>query len=232
MIRPFTLMTAMLAAIAGAYLFDVKHRAQVLDDQLAHVAQQSRLDQRQIQVLQAQWAQETDPTRLQQLAGNFTTLQPMRPSQLVTLADLRTDLPPAGSAAPADNPAVPMPVPVAAVSASNAALSPAAPLPAAPVSAALPLPPPPAPPLVTASLVIRPVVVHGLHVATRAARPRTEHQSESLLADNLPRPRPLYSPAPAAPVPQAGVTPAADTNGGSMLGMAADLDPPPQSIGN
>jgi hypothetical protein len=203
MIRPFTLMTATLAALAGAYLFDVKHRAQVLENQLAHVAEQSRVDKRQIQVLQAQWAQETDPSRLQQLANNFTALQPMRPSQLVTLADLRSDLPPAGSAAPAEAPAT-----VAVDVSVNAPAPPASP------PAALPLPPPPAPPLLMASDMVRPVQLHGLRIAGRGGRPR-----------------PLYSPPP-QPAPPQGVTPAADTGGGSLLGMAADLTPPPQSIGN
>jgi hypothetical protein len=220
MIRPFTLMTATLAALAGAYLFDVKHRAQVLENQLAHVAEQSRVDKRQIQVLQAQWAQETDPSRLQQLANNFTALQPMRPSQLVTLADLRSDLPPAGSAAPAEAPAT-----VAVDVSVNAPAPPASP------PAALPLPPPPAPPLLMASDMVRPVQLHGLRIAGRAPRPRIVHQTESLLADNAPPPRPLYSPPP-QPAPPQGVTPAADTGGGSLLGMAADLTPPPQSIGN
>lgn len=110
MIRPLTLLTVVLAAASGAYLFAVKHRAQVLDDQLAAVAQESRLDGQRIRVLQAQWALEIDPTRLSHLAGQFTTLQPVKPDQLVTLAALRQVLPPAGVAAPEPNPEEPMPV--------------------------------------------------------------------------------------------------------------------------
>ncbi len=109
MIRPFTLLTMILAAASGAYLFSVKHQAQLLDDQLAAVAQQSRLDGQRIRVLQAQWALEIDPTRLSQLASQFTTLQPMRPAQLVTLAALRQDLPSPGVGAPEPNPEEPMP---------------------------------------------------------------------------------------------------------------------------
>ena len=50
MIRPFTLLTAMLFALSGAYLFAVKHRAQVLDDEIAATAQATRLDQQRIRV--------------------------------------------------------------------------------------------------------------------------------------------------------------------------------------
>ena len=93
MIRALTVITMLTAAGSGAYLFAVKHRAQVLDDQLASVAQASRLDAQRIRVLQAQWALEIDPTRLSQLAGQFTALQPMKPAQLMTLASLKADLP-------------------------------------------------------------------------------------------------------------------------------------------
>ena len=107
MIRSFTLITMLLAAGSGAYLFAVKHRAQSLDDQIAHILDQTRQDAGRITVLQAQWALEIDPTRLQQLASQFTTLQPMQPAQLVTLAALRTSLPAPGSVAPAANPELP-----------------------------------------------------------------------------------------------------------------------------
>lgn len=104
MIRPFTLLTAILFCLSGAYLFAIKHRAQVLDDQIAATAQATRLDLQRIRVLQAQWALEADPARLSRLAGNFTDLQPMKPNQLVTLAALRSDLPAPGSAPPTANP--------------------------------------------------------------------------------------------------------------------------------
>lgn len=108
MIRPFTLITMLLAAGSGAYLFAVKHHAQMLDDQIAGISQDSRLDAQRIRVLQAQWALETDPTRLAQLAAQFTNLQPMQPAQLVTLAALQTSLPAAGAKPPENNPELPV----------------------------------------------------------------------------------------------------------------------------
>lgn len=115
MIRPITLLTALMFVLSGAYLFVVKHRAQVLDDQIAATDQATRLDAQRVRVLQAQWALEVDPSRLAQLSAEFTSLQPMTPSQLVTLASLGGILPPPGSAPPAQNPASPMPAALPAV---------------------------------------------------------------------------------------------------------------------
>ena len=105
MIRPLTLVSAALFVLSGAYLFAVKQRAQVLDDQLAQAAQATRLDEQRVQVLQAQWALEVDPSRLQQLAAQFTTLQPMQPSQMVALSQLPEMLPAPNSPVPGSNPA-------------------------------------------------------------------------------------------------------------------------------
>src|ERR1700722_1032663 len=121
MIRPVTLIAAAMFALSGAYLFAVKHRAQVLDDQLASVTQATRLDEQRIRVLQAQWALEADPSRLAQLSTEFTNLQPMKPNQLVTLASLGSALPAPGSAVPEQNPAGGVPeMPVTAPGAGDA----------------------------------------------------------------------------------------------------------------
>jgi hypothetical protein len=139
MIRPFTLITAALAMVSGAYLFGVKHRAQVLDDQLAAVAQASRLDQQRIRVLQAQWALEIDPNRLQQLATRFSPLLPMKPAQLVSLSALANMQPPVGSAAPAGAVAVPL---IASNDANGAFETAGATVAAGAQVAMLPMPPP------------------------------------------------------------------------------------------
>jgi hypothetical protein len=217
MIRPFTLMTMMLAAASGAYLFGVKHRAQVLDDQLAAVAQNARLDQQRIRVLQAQWALEIDPNRLAKLAAEFSPLQPMKPAQLVTLAALPDMLPPAESDAPARAVAVPL------IASNDAAPGPAPDADAAvgtgaqvamiptPQAAILPMPPPmipsapapvpPASPTVTRHIVPSPAALRALLAAkttTRTARlasvsrrEEPSNLSSGEWAANLPAPRPL-----------------------------------------
>jgi hypothetical protein len=230
MIRPFTLITMLLAAGSGAYLFGVKHRAQVLDDQLASVNKAAQLDAQRITVLQAQWAQETDPTRLTALAREFSTLQPMQPAQLVTVAALRMVLPPAAS---------PPALGAAPVVASATASAPdigSGPLePESPAASALPLPPPMAPPTAPNA-----AAQHPVRLAARPVGHSVLHLAQSHLAENLPPPRPLFAPHPvpafAAMKPAAtmAVTPVSDESG-SVLGMATDMAPPqplPQGIGN
>ena len=247
MIRPFTLITMLLAALSGAYLFAVKHQAQVLDDQIAALSQSSRLDAMRIRVLQGQWSLETDPTRLQQLAAQFTSLQPMKPAQLVTLAALVSGLPAAGSAAPASNPALPaQTVPQLAPELTAQISS---------LPGGLPLPPPPAPAApasaVMASLAPAPVahkpVVHRVSHSSL-------HLADTELAEALPAPKPYYAPripreaepVQSSAIAQTGpmgaqvmsvkatnmvpqyVQPVAQ-DGGSELGMASNL-PPPQPM--
>jgi hypothetical protein len=259
MIKPFTLITMLLAAGSGAYLFGVKHRAQTLDDQLASVNKAAQTDAQRITVLQAQWAQETDPTRLTALARQFSTLQPMKPAQLVTVAALRMVLPPAGRppagsppagsppaaslpavvpAVPAGPAAVPAPdvVSMAASSApqavGSASLQPV--LPAVSV-----LPPPPAPGPVAAPPAAQP---RAVRVAAKPVGHSVLRLGQTRAAQNLPPPRPLYAPHPALPTQFAAVrqaaalaaTPVSDMSG-SVLGMAADMAPPqplPQGVGN
>jgi hypothetical protein len=245
MIRPFTLITMLLAALAGAYLFAVKHQAQVLDDEIAAYSQAARLDVMRIRVLQGQWSMETDPTRLQKLAAQFTSLQPMQPAQLITLAALKDSLPPPGSTAPESNPALPEQT-------APAQQNPDA-LVARQDAPALPLPPPPAP-VLQASLTPAPAVEN------RAVPHRVSHSALHLastaLAESLPPPKPFYPPVAARAVqpvaessalaqnlpvgaqvmpvkatglPQFVPPVAASQDGGSALGMASNL-PPPQPM--
>jgi hypothetical protein len=234
MIRPFTFLTMLLAAVSGAYLFAVKHRAQVLEDQIAATADASRVDAQRIRVLQAQWALEIDPNRLNQLAAKFTTLTPMKPAQLITLAALRDVLPPAGSAAPGANPEggrPDLPMAGAPIVANAAGAAGAAPN----FARALPLPPDaaPQPPM---RLAVAPPAERG-----PARMPRAHsmlHLADTKAVKNLPPPRPLYaaratfaSASPAMPLGAAlmsvkAVAAPAAPNGGSMLGMAAEMPPP------
>ncbi len=210
MIRPFTLITMLLAALSGAYLFAVKHHAQMLDDQIASISQASRLDAQRIRVLEAQWALETDPTRLQQLATQFTGLQPMQPAQLVTLAALKTDLPAPGTPPPLSNPELPGQVPPELQDAlAQSAAQAAAARSAVEVAGALPLPPPQAP---VAASVAAPVAAPAVMAsAVAAAKPfvrlvhRLSHSSlagSQLAEASIPRsyaaPR-VFAPAPYAP---------------------------------
>jgi hypothetical protein len=184
---------------------------------------------------------------LQQLATQFTQLQPMQPAQLVTLAALQTTLPPAGSAAPAANPELPGLISPELDAANLQPGDPQAPL----VAGGLPLPPPQAPaPAMLASLGAAPTpfASRPAHRVNHSVLTRTE------LAQAVPAPRPYevthsYAPVSvsepyrsvpmgaqvmsvkaSATVPQyVQAAPPAPDSSGSALGMAADL-PPPQPL--
>lgn len=254
MIRPFTLITALMFVLSGAYLFEVKHRSQMLDDQLAATTQATRLDVQRIRVLRAQWALEVDPSRLAQLSAEFTKLQPMQPSQLVTLASLSNMLPAPGSAVPGQNPegdmqAIPVVASDGAHGAGDALVAAAAP--------GLPLPPPVAPvsPAPTMRLAkVAPVarVENGKPVARMAnveaivrslpAAHRNTHTSHDATAHMYAENRPAYSgpvlPAPLmqsalasqAPIPQAPV--GARVMPVRVVSAAPQVPPMPQSGGS
>jgi len=148
-IRPFTILTGMAFVLSGAMMFVVKHQSQAMDAQLSATNEATTQDEQSIRVLQAQWALEADPSRLAQLATQFTGLQPMKPGQLVTMASLGTSLPAPGAKPPGDNPEDPVPalpqlaaaVPVAPVAAQVAApVQTAAVVPVAVVPAVAPAP--------------------------------------------------------------------------------------------
>jgi hypothetical protein len=236
MIRPFTLLTMILAMVSGAYLFAVKHRAQVLDDQFAAVANQTQLDEQRIRVLQAQWSLEIDPTRLARLAHQFTGLQPMKPAQLIAMVDLANLLPPPGSPIPGVNPVAPIPAMPANDPSPVASAAPAAPLPL----------PPKAAPVLLANAASHPGAPGHAHLLPQTPRqtprqaPRQElanvarhpalhsHIASDEFAENLPPPRPVRSAYPmgAQVMSVRATTPEAGSGNGSALAMGADLAPP------
>lgn len=243
-VRPLTLISGLMFAVSGAYLFMVKHQSETLDDQISAVTQATRQDEQSIRVLQAQWALEADPSRLAALAAQFTGLQPMKPGQLTTLASLGNTLPAPGSAPPGANPVAPaatMPqlaqaTPSPAAPAPGPAAKPAAPvqLAAASLAPAKPAAPPrpapakhaPAPAQTVASAA--PVAHHA--TARRPARTVPAEGGTALYVATAapataPMPAARHQPVGARIVPVQAVASAAPApmpidNGGSMLGMA------------
>jgi hypothetical protein len=101
MIRPITFVTTMIALSSGAWMFVVKHQAEQLDRQIGGVTSQIRSSEQRIRVLRAEWALETDPTRLARLATLFMpTLKPMLPNQMVSWSAMADRLPPPGATLP------------------------------------------------------------------------------------------------------------------------------------
>ena len=100
MIRPFTCVCMLLAGGAGLYLYQTKHRALLLDREIAHTARQTDAARERITGLRAEWALLNEPERLAELQAQHLGLRPLAPTQFVALADLAARLPaplPAGS---------------------------------------------------------------------------------------------------------------------------------------
>ncbi len=152
MIRPLTCVCMLLAAGSGLYLYQTKHRSQMLDREIARTLKQTDAARDRIGVLRGEWALLNEPERLADLARQHLVLRTLAPTQFVAASDLGARLPaplPPGSMPPAwaDEPIVaaapPAPAPAAAP-ATKLALAPAlssmpSPSPAAP--AVLPTPP-------------------------------------------------------------------------------------------
>ncbi len=135
MIRPFTCVCMLLAAGSGLYLYQTKHRAQLLDREIARTLKQIDVTHDRIGALKAEWALLNEPDRLKDLAQQHTTLKPLAPTQFVALNDLPgrlpAPLPPGPPTVPPDD-AAPLPsappagMPGAAAGLPVAAIRPAA----------------------------------------------------------------------------------------------------------
>ncbi len=254
-IRPFTIISGLAFVLSGAVMFVVKHQSQMLESQISDVNEATTRDQQSIRVLQAQWALEADPSRLAALAAQFTGLQPMKPGQLVTMADLGTSLPAAGAKPPGKNPEDPVPdlpqlaaAAPAAVPATTpaAATAVAAATPAAPVQTAANMPPPAlTPPAIAPAAAQAPAPVSAsapVHLAaaaaaTPAAVPPVPHHhtvpparlAETAPVHHVTPPRP----ATGSSVYMASATGAASAHalpmGAQLVPVRAVASPPPPS---
>ena len=150
MIRPLTCICMLLAGGSGLYLYQSKHRAQMLDREIGQTLKAADTARDRIGVLRGEWALLNEPERLATLSQAHLKLKSLAPSQFVTIAELGALLP----------------APVA----TGAAQAPGEgepPLPPAPVADALPQPPVPAMPPVALPMPAHPVVV-----AAKAPPPR------------------------------------------------------------
>ena len=124
MIRPITCVGFVLACASGLYLYQAKHRVNVIDQEIAGIVHATDTTREQIRLLHAEWTLLNQPDRLQKLADQFLPLKPTNPSQFTSLADLDSRL-------PAIRPAPPPPTSAPSAEAVAAAPSPAAAEPAA-----------------------------------------------------------------------------------------------------
>jgi hypothetical protein len=232
MIRPFTCVCFLLACGSGLYLYQAKHRVQMIDREIEKTVRATEALREQTRVLHAEWTLQNDPQRLQALADQFLSLKTVAPGQFTNLAELGSRLP----AVPAEPPPPPPPleVPVAeqpepppAATVAAVAVPRPPPRPAPVVAAVAPPPRPPernlaehAPP--EHKPPSRPVVAE-----VQPAHPAPAPAVRPVLASVQSTPRPIVSVS--APVPAAVSQPAALV--GSALGMARSVSlPPPRPV--
>ena len=111
MIRPFTCVCFLLACGSGLYLYQAKHRVQLIDHEIEKTVRATEELREQTRVLHAEWTLQNDPQRLQALADQFLNLKTVTPGQFTSMADLDSRLP--AVRAPEPPPAEPPSVPVA-----------------------------------------------------------------------------------------------------------------------
>ncbi|NIE79682.1 hypothetical protein [Asaia sp. As-1742] len=94
MIRPFTILCALLAGGSGMFLYTKKHETTVLDQNITSVVQKTERVRQQTAMLRTQWALLNQPDRLSALSSRFLgQLHPMAPTQYVRLASIIETLP-------------------------------------------------------------------------------------------------------------------------------------------
>jgi hypothetical protein len=221
MIRPLTFVALLLAGTSGLYLYQTKHRAEVLDGQITHTLRQVSAARERIGILRAEWALLNEPDRLGQLAAQHLDLQPLQPPRFVAAADLASR--------------IPMPTPPETLAGMPVADgTPASPpgdsvqvVDTTPIQAAIPaVAAPPRPTLVAATHVSSPPQPHPApsRIAARAsvAQHQTGHATYSLASSAAPEPvatpsarQPVF-----APVLRAMATPmAAPSPGAAQVGL-------------
>ena len=219
MIRPITCICFLLACGSGLYLYQAKHRVQLLDRQIEDTVQATDKLREQARVLHAEWTLLNDPQRLQTLADQFLSLKTVQPGQFTSMADLDSRLPPVPPPAPPPTPAPVEPAapPVAETAAQVASASPV---------------PPEQKPAATAQPAAKPVAVAAASLpAPKPAESKpAEHKSvpaaHPILADARPEPHVVVRPVVAA-VAQRMTQPPIAPYSGSALGMARTAAPLP-----
>ncbi len=230
MIRPFTFLCFLLACGSGLYLYQSKHRVEMLDHQIEQTVHATDQLREQTRVLHAEWTLLNDPQRLQALADQFLNLKPVAPGQFTSVAELDNRLP--AVKAPELVPAEPTGVPVAQAPETTQLDAPQP----APVANAAPTSSKPVSVTAIAAITPKPASVSAAAPTPRVAEPRPPARQQLAEAAPLRPAPPVRRPMVAMELPRAAPTrifaaamPAAPPSApftGSALGMAHIAAPP------
>lgn len=86
--RPTTTVSLILAAAAGAALFQVSFQVTALESELRQANQNIQQDRQAMRVLRAEWSYLNQPAQLEDLAKRYLRLQPVETVQLGQVADV------------------------------------------------------------------------------------------------------------------------------------------------
>jgi hypothetical protein len=221
-IRPVTCICFALACGSGLYLYQAKHRVNLLDEQIRQTVRATDTAREQIRLLHAEWTRLSQPDRLQTLANQFLNLKTTNPSQFTSMAQLDDRLPRVRAPQPEPAPA-------------------AAPATEVPVASALPTPLPPTPATVPAP---KPKPAEVATPPAPVEHPRATPAPSAVASAPRPVPpvararpavieaadRPPWPPRRPSPIPAVAPPPPVATTG-SLLGMAhAVAAPAPQPV--
>lgn len=87
MIRLPTLVVMALIAAASALVFRTSYEVQALEDQLDALNRSIVMEQESIRVLRAEWAYLNQPSRLREMAEQYSVLAPVKPGQIISSLD-------------------------------------------------------------------------------------------------------------------------------------------------
>ncbi len=93
MIRPVTCVCFLLACSSGLYVYQSKHRVQLIDREIEKTVHATDALREQTRVAHAEWTLLNDPQRLQVLADQFLRLKNVAPGQFTSMAELDNRLP-------------------------------------------------------------------------------------------------------------------------------------------
>ena len=88
MMRGGTIVWMLLAIAAGISLFLLKYEVAEMEDRLADINQRTLVKLEAVHVLKAEWSYLNRPDRLEALGRDLLALEPLRPQQTLSIADI------------------------------------------------------------------------------------------------------------------------------------------------
>ena len=83
-----TFIWLVLAVFVGIGMYVLKYEVKKLELELAALNESINKDQDNIHILKAEWSHLNNPTRIKSLTDRFIKLEPIKPEQIVAIAEL------------------------------------------------------------------------------------------------------------------------------------------------